>query len=108
HAPGDPGAEAGTGQHQRAPRGRVARQGLQSPQARRYVAQFADVAFRIEVGVVGPLVAPAKALGNLGQRGDLRGVRAALETVGKNAVPALVHARMLASPDADQVPSARS
>src|SRR3546814_10862175 len=52
---------------------------------------LADPAPAIQVGVVGALAAPAQALGDLGQGGDLGRVGAAFEAVGEDAVSA--HAR---------------
>ena len=95
HMPGDPGAQARTGQQQRSACRGVARQSEQALHARRHVAQLAGLAPGIEVGVVGTFMAPAQHPGNLRQGGDLGGIRTAFETVGEDAVAA--HGAMLAS-----------
>ena len=60
----------------------------QALHARGDVAEFADLALRVQVGEIRTFAAPAQALGDFGQRGDLGGVGAALETVGEDAMAA--------------------
>ncbi|KAG0931040.1 hypothetical protein G6F31_016878 [Rhizopus arrhizus] len=76
----------------------------QAAQAGRHVAHPADLAHRVQVGVVRAFMGPAQALCHLGQRGDLDRFRAALETVRQDA-GRQVHAAMLASPDAQPAPA---
>ncbi len=56
------------------------------------VAYPADLAHRVQVGVVRALMGPAQALRHVGQRGDLGRFRAALEAMRQDAVAA-AHAR---------------
>lgn len=56
-------------------------------QARGHIAELADLAPGIQAGEIGAFMGPTQALGRIRQRGHLGRVRAALETVGEDAMP---------------------